>query len=48
MIPLFYDPQEAPVVGYCQCCGGEIYASDYADGCAESGLCWFCMEEVEK
>lgn len=47
-MPLFYDPQDAPVIGCCRLCGGEIYGGcPCADDFAESGLCWFCREEID-
>lgn len=34
------DPQMAPVVGRCKCCGGEIYSRDEAE--RYGGMCEEC------
>lgn len=44
MMPLFFDPQDAPVIGYCSVCGGEIYAGDGS----QPDICFFCREEGER
>ena len=41
-----YDPQQAPPVGFCVCCGKEIYVrgKDLCELCEED-LCELCEEE---
>lgn len=45
-IQMMYDRECAPVVGYCRCCGGEIYDSVWREPGEE--LCWTCLQEAER
>ena len=43
------DPQMAPVVGRCRCCGGEIYSRDEAelyDGMCKE--CWRATRDLDE
>lgn len=40
MILTLYDSQQAPVTGFCQICGMELYGNEE--------ICWDCHEEQEE
>jgi hypothetical protein len=45
VLQAMYDRECAPVIGYCKCCGGEIYDSVWRK--PWEGLCAVCLEEAK-